>query len=152
MITVRACTIAELEATPNLGELLHEYAAESSMHELGPVSAQVETYRKLEASGMFHPIGAFEDDTRCVGFILPLVITLPHYGVLAATIESFFVPYLQRKKGIGLLLLRKAEELARGLGAKALLLSAPVHSDLAYAMHHRRAYRHSNEVFVRELV
>lgn len=148
-VCVRPCTVAELEAAPNLAELLAEYARESSLPELGAACAQVDTYRKLEASGFFHPIGAFEDG-RLVGFILPIVITLPHYGVLAATIESFFVPQADRKKGIGLRLLRAAEHLAKELGAKALLVSAPAQGALSRVLP-AKGYRHSNDVYVMAL-
>lgn len=146
---IRRCTIAEFEAAPNFADVLAEYARESSLAELGTVCPQMDTYRALEASGMFHPIGAF-DDVRLAGFILPIVIVLPHYGVLAATVESFFVPHAERKKGIGLRLMKYAEELAVGLGAKALLFSAPVGGSLARVLPFR-GYRHSNQVFVRAL-
>jgi GNAT superfamily N-acetyltransferase len=149
-IRVRRCTVAELEAAPNLAELLAEYAAESSLPELGPACAQVETYRVMEASGFFHPIGAF-DGERLVGFILPIVITLPHYGVLAATVESFFVPKAERSKGVGLRLLKHAEDLATGLGAKALIVSAPAFGALSSMLARKKSYRLSNEAFVRAL-
>jgi len=146
---IRRCTVAELQAAPNIAEVLAEYARESSLKELGPTSPQWATYRTLEAAGVFHPIAAFEGARLC-GFILPIVVVLPHYGVLAATIESYFVPQADRTKNIGIKLLRAAEELARGLGAKALLLSAPVGGALARLMPALK-YRHSNEVFVRAL-
>jgi GNAT superfamily N-acetyltransferase len=147
MIDIHRCTIAEIEAAPNLAEVLAEYARESSIQEMGPASAQFETYRALEATGMFHPIGAFENG-RLVGFIFPIVVVLPHYGVLAATVESFFVPQADRKKGIGLFLIHQAEVLAKGLGAKALLFSAPAGGSLAQVLP-GRGYRHSNNVFVK---
>ena len=146
---IRRCTTAELEAAPNLAEVLAEYALESSMKELGPARAQVEIYRALEASGLFHPIAAFEGD-RLLGFILPIVVVLPHYGVVAATIESFFVPKAVRKQGIGLRLLAMAEALARELGAKALLLSAPVTGSMGRVLA-AKGFRHSNDVFVKGL-
>lgn len=151
MIDVRRCTVAELEAAPNLAAVLAEYAAESSLPELGEPSPQIETYRALEASQMFWPIAAF-DGEMLVGFILPIVVKLPHYGVLAATVESFFVPVAHRKQGVGIFLLHKAEEVARELGAKALLLSAPVGGALAEMMHKSKSYRHSNDAFIKALV
>lgn len=149
MVEIRPCRVAELEAAPNLAAILAEYAEESGMPELGQPNVQVPTYRALEAAGVFHPIGAF-DQGQLVGFILPIVVVLPHYGVPAATVESFFVRKASRRTGAGMKLLAAAEELARGLGAKALLLSAPVGSVLARVMP-RLPYRHSNDVFVRAL-
>lgn len=146
---IRSCTVAELEAAPNLAEVLAEYAHESSLPELGQPQAQVETYRALESAGVFHPIGAFDGD-RLIGFILPLVAPLPHYGVVAGVVESFFVSTADRKRGVGLKLLGATEGLARAAGAKALLVSAPSGGSLSRVLPHR-GYRHSNEVFVRAL-
>lgn len=147
MVEIRTCTVAEIEAAPNIAEVLAEYARDSSLPELGQGQAQFDAYRALEASGMFHPIGAF-DSRRIVGFILPIVVKLPHYGVVAATVESFFVPLACRSKGLGLKLLAFAEDLARRLGAKALLISAPIGSRLAQVLARRKRYRHSNNTFV----
>ena len=144
---VRRCTIAELEAAPNLDEVLAEYATESSIPELGPARAQAEIYRAMESAGFLHPIAAFYE-SRLVGIILPIVITLPHYGVVAATVESFFVPASERKKGVGLELLARAKQVATELGAKALLLSAPVDSVLDATMRMSKSFRHSNNVYV----
>lgn len=150
MIDIRPCAIAEIASAPNLGDLLAEYARESSLPELGSTQPQIATYHALESAGVLHPIGAFEGD-RLVGFILPLVTVLPHYGVFAGVVESFFVPRAERKRGIGLRLLHKAESLARDLGAKALLLSAPTGGDLAKGMGSWKSYRRSNDVFVKAL-
>lgn len=146
---IRRCTVAELEAAPNLLEVLAAYAKESAMKELGAPDPQIATYRALEASGMFHPIAAWNGDLL-MGFILPVVVVLPHYGVVAATVESFFVLQSARKQGVGLLLLRQAEETAKALGAKALLLSAPVTGALGRVLAAKH-YRHSNDVFVKAL-
>lgn len=150
MISIRRCTIRELEATPNLAAVLAEYARESRMAELGEPRAQVETYRHLEATGMFHPIGAFDGD-RLAGFILPIVIVLPHYGVVAATIESIFVPATERKKGIGLRLLDAARTLARELGSKGMLVSAPAGGRLDKVLSRSKRFRHSNNVYIEAL-
>lgn len=147
---VRRCTIAELAAMPNLEAVFAEYAAEAALAELGPPCVQVETYRALEATGLFHPIGAFEGG-QLAGFILPIVVVLPHYGAMAATVESFFVPKAERHKGVGARLLAEAERLAKELGARALLLSAPIDGVLARVLNLRSKYRATNTVFVRAL-
>lgn len=146
---IRRCTVTELAAAPNIAAVLAEYARESSLAELGATSPQWDTYRALEAAGVFYPIAAFEGARLC-GFILPIVVALPHYGVLAATIESFFVPRAERHKNIGIKLLHVAEDLARSLGAKALLLSSPVGGALSRVVP-AMGYRHSNEVFLKAL-
>lgn len=150
MVDVRRCSIADWEAAPNWHALLAAYAAEAATPELGPISPQMDMYRAGEAAGMLHPVGAFDGDLL-VGFILSAVIVLPHYGVLAATVESFFVAPADRKRGVGLSLLGHAEGVARELGAKALLLSAPAGGVLSRVMCAHRAYRHNSETFVRAL-
>jgi GNAT superfamily N-acetyltransferase len=146
-VIVRPCTVAELEEAPNLAEVLAEYAAESRLPELGDPIPQIATYYLLEQAGAMFPVAAF-DGQALAGLILPIIIVLPHYGVLAATVESFFVPKVHRKQGVGMDLLRQAKDLARDLGAKALLMSAPINGVLDAALAARRSYRHSNNVYV----
>lgn len=146
---IRRCTIAELASAPNLAECLAEYARESGLPEIGPASAQVETYFQLESAGVLHPIGAFDGD-RLLGMVLQIITVLPHYGVPVVTAESFFVPRAERKQGIGLRLLAGAEALGRELRARAQLLSAPVGGALAQVLP-RRGYRQSNAIFVKAL-
>ncbi len=147
--TIRRCTVADLEAAPNLAEVLAEYAAESRLPELGAPHAQVQTYRELEAAGVLFPIAAFEG-SRLAGMILVLLAPLPHYGVLVGTAESFFVPKSARKRGTGLRLLAEAEGLANELGARALFVSAP-HGGTLSCVLPRRGYRHGNDVFIKPL-
>lgn len=149
-IEVRPCSIAEMAAAPNIGALLFAYAHESSVPELGAPRAQVHTYRKLEAAGVLHPLGAF-NDSELVGFLLLLVTVLPHYGVPAATTESFFVLPEVRKHGVGLQLLAHAEARARDLGAKAVLVSSPAGSALDRVLSSKKEYRCSNIVHVKAL-
>lgn len=150
MIDVRRCTVDDLVGAPNFTDVIAEYARESSVAEVGKVNPQLDTYRLMESGGTFHPIGAFNGELL-VGFVMPIVVVLPHYGVVGAAIESIFVVKAERKRGVGLVLLAKAEELAKSLGAKALLLSSPVNSALSRVMSKRKKYRHSNDVFVTAL-
>ena len=150
MIDIRPCTVGELEDAADLPALLAEYAREGSLPELGQPNPQAEIYRVLEQNGVLHPIGAFERG-RLVGFIFPLVGPIPHYGVRAVTIESFFVREDSRRQGAGLELLARAETVGREFEARALLLSAPRGGTLARVLEAKRAYRHSNDVFVRAL-
>jgi GNAT superfamily N-acetyltransferase len=150
MVEIRPCSFDDLDASAEFPALLAQYAAESSHPELGAPCAQIETYRAMERTGMLHVIGAFAAD-QLAGFLLITVVVLPHYGVLAATAESFFVAPEYRKSGAGLRLLAAGEALARGLGARAMLVSAPVGGALSRVMSARRSYRLSNEVFVKAL-
>jgi GNAT superfamily N-acetyltransferase len=147
VLELRTCSIDEIQAAPNMAEVLAEYAAESSLPEPAP---QWDTYRTLEAAGHIHPIGAF-DDARLVGFVFPIIGPLPHYGTRTATVESFFVLKSERHRNIGIRLMQRTEQLARALGAAAILYSAPAMGALSRLLRVLPAYRHSNEVFVREL-
>jgi GNAT superfamily N-acetyltransferase len=132
-ILVRKCTVADFESSPNWADLLAEYAKEAALPELGRTSPQMDMYRQIEAAGFFHPAGAFHGYVLA-GFILPIVITLPHYGVLAASVESFFVPKTYRRSGVGLKLLAYAESMVTAMGGKAILVSAPAGGVLAQVM------------------
>ena len=149
-VLIRPCSVAEVEAAGALQQLLADYGAESSMPELGQVSASFETYRAMEAAGALRVVGAFAPDL--VGLASLLVYGLPHYaGRRVCAMESFFVAPGARQSGAGLKLLRAAEELARELGATALMVSAPVGGRLAKVLP-RSGYREANRVFVRGLV
>jgi GNAT superfamily N-acetyltransferase len=148
-VIIRPCTIAEVEQSGALAELLAAYGQESSVPELGEVNASFEQYRQMEASGALHIIGAFGPEL--VGVASLLVYGLPHYaGRRVCAMESFFVAPAARRGGAGLKLLRAAEAKARELGAAALMVSAPVGGRLASVLP-RSGYRPTSQVFVRGL-
>lgn len=144
---LRHCTVAEIAAAPNLDALLAAYAAESTIPELGPPKPQLDVYRKLEAQRVIYPIAAF-DGANCVGFISVVATVLPHYGAFAAQIESFFVMREHRRQGIGLRLLRMGIDKAWEVGAKGLLISAPVGSALDKVLAKNKHARHNNNLYV----
>jgi GNAT superfamily N-acetyltransferase len=149
MIT-RRCTIAELAAAPNISDVLDEYERECGMPELGQRCQSFAAYEHLEASGVIHPIACF-DGPELLGFVIPVVVPVPHYGVPVATLESFFVPFAARARGVGLRLLNFAQKTAKELGAKALFVSAPAGGPLSWVLARLRGYKHRNDVFVRTL-
>ena len=150
---IRRCTVAQIEAAPNLGQLLAQYADECAMPELGPAVPQFESYRAMEAAGFMHPIAAFDGD-NIVGLVLPVVVRLPHYGVIAATVESIYATPEARSSGVGKWLRHLARDLAHELGAKSVLWTAPVGSEFAdvlVAEAKRGRTRMSNFTFVEAL-
>ena len=148
-VVIRNCTVSEVERAGALPELLAAYGDESSIPELGKVSACFDTYRAMEAAGALHIIGVFGPEL--IGLASLLVYGLPHYaGRRICTIESFFVSPSARKGGTGIKLLRAAEARAADLGATALMASAPVGGRLA-AVLPRSGYRETNRVFIRGL-
>ena len=147
---IRVCTVAEIESAPTLPDMLLAYGEESRIPEMGEPEASFATYRAMERSGGLHIVGAF--DPELIGFAIVLVYGLPHYGGrLVGSLESFFVGPADRRHGAGLQLLHAAEDLARDLGAIALLVGAPVGSRLDTVMQHNAAYRPTNRVFTRSL-
>lgn len=158
LIEIRRCTVAELDAAPNLEWLMAEYADESSLEEIGKPEPQRAVYYALEKAGILFAIGAF-DGAELVGFILPIVAAPPHYGVLVATIESFFVAKMHRTRGVGpdgarsvgTGLRDAAADLGRELGAKALLTVAPAGGVLSRVLAADKRCRLSNEVYIEAL-
>jgi GNAT superfamily N-acetyltransferase len=148
-ISIRPCTVSDMENAHNLAALLAEYGVESAIEGLGQPSAQIETYRQMEALGMLCLIGAFQGD-ELVGFLIMIVSVLPHYGKRIASTESFFVASAARKGGAGLKLLCEAERLAKSLGAMGFFVSAPTNSRLDSVLTAKQ-YRHTNQVFFKVL-
>lgn len=148
-VVIRSCTVAEIEQSGALPELLAAYGEESSIPEFGEVSARMDIYHGMEASGALHVIGAFSPEL--VGVATLLIYGLPHYaGRRVAAMESFFVAPSARRSGSGIKLLRAAEQRARDLGATVFMVSAPVGGRLAKVLP-RTGYRETNRVFVRRL-
>lgn len=148
-IVIDMCTVEQFFNAPNLDAIMLEYAQEASLPELGQAKPQKDIYAEMEQSGHLYPIAAWESDLL-VGFIVPLALRLPHYGVAAVTVESFFVQTRVRDKGVGLRLLAGAEHVAMELEAKALLISAPANGILAKVLP-RKGYRCSNNTFIKAL-
>lgn len=146
MLEIRNTTVAELEAAPNFGALLDEYAGESAIDGLPHPKAKLELYRLMETSGVLKVIGAYDNDAL-VGFITVLTCILPHYSDYVSTTESFFVSKADRHgTGAGISLLRAAESHAKEISSKGLLVCAPSGSTLA-AVLEKTDYRETNRVF-----
>lgn len=149
-IIIRPCSVAEIEQSATLPEMLAAYGCESSIPELGPSSPCMKTYREMAACGVLHVIGAFSPEL--VGVATILIFGLPHYaGRRVASMESFFVSPAARRFGTGIKLLRAAETHARELGAMALMVSAPVDGRLAALLPRTAGYRETNRVFTKGL-
>lgn len=130
LLTIKKCTVSEVEAASNILDILGEYAQELAIDGLPHPSAKMEMYKQLESTGMLHPIGAYFGNTL-VGIINVLMVMNPHYGIIIAVSESFFVAKSYRKTGAGLKLLHAAEEHAKLLGSPGLFVSAPSQGPLA---------------------
>ncbi|QII84184.1 GNAT family N-acetyltransferase [Bordetella hinzii] len=150
MIDVKRVSADEFLARPETPALLAEYANESRIGGLPAPAPDAEMYRAMYASGMLHPLAAFDGETM-VGFASLIVYRNPHYGVVMGVAESLFVAGAHRSGGAGLQLLKAAELLAVGLGAVGILVSAPEESRLAQVMDAKRSYTLTNRVYFKPL-
>lgn len=148
-VTIRQCTVEEIQNAPNIDALMDEYAAESHVAELPAPNVQWGHYKAMEDMGTWQVFGAFIDATL-IGFISVVSNKLPHHGATVAITESFFVAREHRKTGVGLKLLRSAEQNARNVGSPCLLVNAPHGSSLDSVMP-RIGYRHTSTVYCRSL-
>ncbi len=144
-ITIKLCTVAEIESAPNLADLLTEYAQESAIDGLGYAAPQFDTYHAMESAGFAHFIAAYRGD-YLIGFLIMIASVLPHFGVLAASTESFFVASAERKTGAGLGLLRFAMAHAKHLGARGFFVSAPCQGRLETLLP-AIGFRETNRIF-----
>ena len=141
--------VAEIQHAPNIDALMDEYAAESHVAELPMPNVQWGHYQAMEDMGTWQVFGAFKCNTL-IGFITIVSNKLPHHGATVAITESFFVAREDRKTGVGLKLLRCAEQHARDVGSPCLLVNAPNGSSLDRVMP-RMGYRHTSTVYCRSL-
>lgn len=148
-VEICQCGFEALANDPHFAALTAEYASESALGGMPKPAAHFDTYKRLEASGAMRVLCAFQGQTL-VGFIILLVALNPHYSVLLATTESFFVAEAHRKTGAGLKLLRTAEEIAAELGAAGFLISAPTGGRLERLLPHT-GFHETNRVFFRSL-
>ena len=109
------------------------------MNGMPPPNCQVDMYEHMQDLGVIHVLGAFKQGTL-VGILVIVASVIPHYGVMMASTESFFVRPHERKGGAGLALLKEAEVLSAELGATGLLVSAPFGGRLAEVLP-KKGYR-----------
>lgn len=148
-VSVRQCTISEIQNAPNIDALTEEYVDESHSFELPTPSAQWDQYKNMESIGLLSAISAFIGN-ELIGFVTVIISVLPHHGKTIAVTESIFVTKAHRKSGAGLALIRAAESLAKEKGSPCLMVSAP-HGGLLEKVMPRIGYRHCTSAFVRQL-
>lgn len=149
-LTIRKCTIAELEVVPNIHALLDEYAKESALDGLPHPAVNAELYKAIEQSGVMQPFGAFIGD-ELVGFMQVVCSVSPKYGVVIATIESIFVLPQCRKTGAGIKLIATAKLHAQSLGAAGLVISAPIGGSLDAMLDGSKAFTPCNRIYYEAL-
>lgn len=149
-VTIRKCSVAEIENAPNFAALLEEYALESAIAGIPQPSAKMEMYRLLEKSGGFHAFGAFED--HLIGFIGVLCAPSQHYGGnKIATCESYFVTKSRRSTGAGIRLRNAAKEFGKANDCSVILTVAKPGSDLDLMLMAKKECEHTNNVYCERL-
>ena len=122
---IRTCTVAEIEQSATLEDLLSAYEQRVAFRSSVLSVANMAAYRDMEARGAMHAVGAFSPEL--VGLATLLIYGLPHYaGRMVAAMESFSSCPPLAEAALASKLLRAAEQRASELGATALLVSAPV--------------------------
>ena len=149
-VQIKRCTVDEFEHSIGFRQLLDEYSEESSLEGLPPAAAKLASYKTLENSGMFAGYGAYDNDIL-VGLVTIITPVIPHYGVSVAVTESIFAAKAYRKTGVGLMLIRTAEQHARDSGCPAIMISAPVEGPLTEVLP-RIKYRETNRVFMKSFL
>lgn len=148
-VSIRQCTVAELEAAPNFGALLDEYAKESAIAGLPDPKAKLETYRALNASGVMTVFASFYDFDYVAGFITVLTQDLLKYPTQAAICDAFFVSKDNRKTGSGFKLKQWAERYAREKGTAGIFYSAKPGSSLDLMLSMSHECEHTNNIYFR---
>ena len=145
---IRQVGFEEVTNDPAFATLAAEYK-NSAAEGMPEIDLQEDVYTRLELAGTMATLAAYVDGTL-VGFINVLVTIIPHYGVPLGTTESFFVAPEHRSTGAGLVLLRRAEELAVSMGAVGLMVSAPVGRSLDKVLS-RSSYDPMSTIYFRRL-
>lgn len=146
---IREVPIATVLRAPEAKELFRLYAEECSLPELGQASPHDELYETLAAKAGMKSLAVFEGD-ELVGFATVLSYTVPHYGKKVAATESIFIAPGHRA-GLGSELLAAIETDSRRSGCAVVLYSAPCGSRFARMLSLSSRYRHSNQVYLRDL-
>ncbi|AIL33104.1 GNAT family N-acetyltransferase [Basilea psittacipulmonis] len=148
MVTIRELTMDELFNHPDFEEVVEQYTQDGGRAPLyGPVNK--EAYRHLEKSGLTRVLGAFGDNRLVGGLILVFSKTLHHSQLIVAT-DAFFVSPSARKGGVGLRLLKQAQELAKACGAVGVFASAPIGGALEKVLP-RHGFKATNTFYFKEL-
>lgn len=147
--TIRACTVADIEAANSLAELEAEYRAEASVPGMPGAEICFDVYQAMEQAGMLKVAGAWLGD-KLIGFVAATVTTMPNYGAVAGAVNVFFVASAYRSTGAGLRLLKQIEADAKQAGAQAMLVGAPIGGPLAEVLP-RVGYDETNRTFLKVL-
>jgi GNAT superfamily N-acetyltransferase len=127
MIKVTKCTWADIEAAPNLADLVAEGYEEAKVMGLPNGGLHLEMYRFLDEKGAIKIVKA-EIDGELIGYVVVLLHVSMHYSTRLGQVETIFVAKKHRHTGAGLKLIREAENIAQEEKVPVLFFNCPISS------------------------
>lgn len=110
--------------------LFQEYANESKIAEAPEANPNEAMYNDMEARGFLTVVGLYSNDLLA-GFTIITYSPMTHNGEWLATLDSIFIHQDYRKFGSGKRLIEFSESVASKVGAKVIVMTAPVGSRLS---------------------
>lgn len=141
---IKSFTVSEVIQHPDFNAVVEDYTAESGNPDLGPGMPALDLYKQLESAGLFRVECAVDGD-RLVGMVTVLVTVYPHFGKKVASIESLWLSKDYRKGPAGLKLIRRAQVMAKEMGAVGAYFGAREGSRLAQL--YERIFTPMNRLF-----
>ena len=111
-------------------QIVRDYCEESGNPEIGEADPSIEYYQRMEKYGVLRCAAAYEGE-RIVGIVVVVTTLYPHFGKRVASVESLWLDRKHRAGGAGLKLIRKAQAMAREMGAVGIHYGARSGSRLA---------------------
>lgn len=124
---LKEVSVGTIFESPEFGQIVEDYRNESGNPDLGEAVPSREFYERMASAGALRCVVAY-DGSRIVGIVLVVATIYPHFGKTVASVESLWLDRSHRAGGSGLKLIRKAQEVARDMGAAGIYYGARVGS------------------------
>lgn len=130
MITFSKVCLQDVQG--EVEELLERHWREIALdHEKVPLDPRWEHYARLEQSGIFHALAAWDDAGRIVGYYAALVTPHLHYGsTVCAFTDIYYVAPEHRQGMLGVRLFQQAEAMLRNLGVQKWAIQCKLAIDM----------------------
>lgn len=133
-MTVKKVSVNQIACSPEIERLEKEYTEECAHEFFREGRIDWDTYRQMENLGLLTVFGVYDPDRRLQGFAAVVKSKSLHKGITTCILETVFVSQCLRPTGMGGLLLLRCKREAKAMGAKVLIVNAPVGSSLAVSM------------------
>lgn len=125
MLEIKKMTFSEISSLPEFKQLTDEYSEGVYNVDVPKGKVDYDTYRKYEAVDILRVYGGFLD-SKLIGFLFLVVMLYPHRSFKMTVQECVFVTAAQRHTGMGLRLIKKAEEVAEETESFGNIFYTPV--------------------------